>query len=445
MATRIRARQAGVTRPRASRRASPREITVPPRNDFPVVAVGASAGGLEAVSKLLDAVPADSGMAFIVIQHLDPTHESMMVDLLGGHTTMKVRQVVDAMPLERGHVYVIPPQSYLSIRDGSLHLSSPRERRGARMPFDFFLRSLAGECGRRAICVVLSGTGADGSLGLTAIRENGGLIIVQDPLEAAYDGMPRSAITTGAADLVLPVAKIPEALAERGRQLQLKAGSKGSVPADKAPDALAQVIDLLGVQASHKFSLYKPGTLLRRLERRMALTATADIDRYLQLLRSDLRERELLAKDLLIHVTSFFRDPKAFDLLAKKVVPDLVRAADLRPHAPCVGSGLQHGRGGLFHRHAVPRGDRGGQAEHPAAGLCLRHRRRCGRLRPRRSLPRHDPGGCDRRSGWPGSSSGKTTTIGYRRRCARPSSSRCRTFSRMCRFRASISSPAGIS
>ncbi len=328
MATRNRPRQAGATRPRASRRASPnkpKEIVLPPRNDFPVVGLGASAGGLEAVGKLLDALPADGGMAFILVQHLDPTHESMMVDLLRGHTAMTVVQAADAMLVERNHVYVIPPQSDLSIRKGALHLSPPRERRGARMPFDFFLRSLAEECGRLAVCVVLSGTGADGTVGLKAIKEKGGLIVVQDPAEAAFDGMPRSAISTGAADLVLTVSEIPEALAARGRQLQLKAGTKGSVPPDQASDALAQIIDLLSAQSPHKFGFYKPSTLLRRLERRMALTATADTERYLDLLRSDPRERELLAKDLLIHVTSFFRDPKAFELLAEKVAPDLVR------------------------------------------------------------------------------------------------------------------------
>src|SRR5271154_158196 len=238
MATRNRTRQASATRSRADQRVSPKEkeIVLPPRTDFPVVGLGASAGGLEAVSKLLDALPADGGMAFILIQHLDPTHESMMVDLLSGHTAMNVLQAADAMPLERNHVYVIPPQSDLSIRAGALPLSSPRERRGARMPFDFFLRSLAEECGRLAMCVVLSGTGADGSAGLKAIKEKGGLIIVQDPTEAAYDGMPRSAITTGAVDLVLPVAKIPDALAARDRRPQSKADDRGPAAPDQTGD-----------------------------------------------------------------------------------------------------------------------------------------------------------------------------------------------------------------
>ena len=140
----------------------------------------------------MDALPIDIGMAFILIQHLDPTHQSMMVELLTGHTAMTVRQATDGMPVEREHLYVIPPGSYLSVRDGALHLSSPEARHGARLPFDFLLHSLAEECGARVICVILSGTGADGSLGLKAVKAKGGLVIAQDPDEAAYDGMPRS-------------------------------------------------------------------------------------------------------------------------------------------------------------------------------------------------------------------------------------------------------------
>jgi two-component system, chemotaxis family, CheB/CheR fusion protein len=269
-------------------------------------------------------LPASTGMAFILIQHLDPTHASMMVDLLAGHTPMKVQQASEGMPLESDHVYLIPPGAYLSICDGALRLSKPRERHGARLPFDFFLRSLSEELGERAICVILSGTGGDGSLGLKAIKEKGGLVIVQDPGEAEYDGMPRSAITTGAVDLVLPVAEIPEVLAKYSRQLVLNGGRKGQVPDDHAPDRLAEFIDLLRTKTSHDFALYKPGTLLRRIERRMALAAIDDTGRYLDMLHRDSGELELLAKDLLINVTSFFRDLKAFELLAEEVIPDLV-------------------------------------------------------------------------------------------------------------------------
>jgi chemotaxis response regulator CheB len=165
-------------------------------------------------------------MGFILITHLDPTHASMMVELLASHTEMKVLQAADGMPLEREHVYVIPPATYLSIHEGALHLSEPTERHGARLPFDFFLRSLAAEYSERAICVILSGTGTDGTLGLKAIKEKGGLVIAQSPDEAAYDGMPRSAITTGLVDFVLPVAKIPEIVANYGAQKH----GRGSAP-----------------------------------------------------------------------------------------------------------------------------------------------------------------------------------------------------------------------
>jgi two-component system, chemotaxis family, CheB/CheR fusion protein len=318
-------RQATTVARRPRRRSSPGRGSPLGHDTFPVVGLGASAGGLDAARRLLAALPAGTGMAFILIQHLDPTHASMMVDLLAGHTPMKVQQAADGMPLEREHVYLIPPGAYLSIQAGALRLSEPRERHGARLPFDFFLRSLAEELGRRAVCVILSGTGGDGSLGLKAVKEKGGLVIAQDLNEAEYDGMPRSAIMTGAVDLVLPVEKIPETLAKYGRQLALNGKRKGLAPEDHPPDRLAEIIDLLRTKAAHDFALYKPGTLLRRIDRRMALGAVDDTSRYLDMLRQDSGELELLAKDLLINVTSFFRDPKAFELLAKEVIPDLVR------------------------------------------------------------------------------------------------------------------------
>ena len=199
--------------------------------DFPVVAIGASAGGLDACRKLLDALPAVNGMAFIIVQHLDPSHDSMMVDLLAGHTSMPVMQAADGMAIERERVYVIPPGVYLSADDkGALRISKPQARHGARLPFDFLLNSLAREYGARAVCVVLSGTGADGSLGLKSVKAKGGLVIAQDIREADYDGMPRSAVATGAVDLVLRAAKIAEALVarERGQRLSARAAEIGA-------------------------------------------------------------------------------------------------------------------------------------------------------------------------------------------------------------------------
>lgn len=312
---------------KANRRQLPARGPPSDANDFSIVAIGASAGGLDACIKFLTALPSESRMAFILVQHLDPTHESMMVDLLAGHTSMPVQQATDGMAIERDHLYIIPPGSYLSVGQGVLHLSAPQERHGARLPFDFLLHSLAEDCGSRAICVILSGTGADGCLGLKSVKENGGLIIAQDPGEAGYDGMPRSAIMTGAVDLVLPVAKIPEALAKH--QAARAAGPPRVLEQkNRAHEWLHGIIELLRTKTAHDFTLYKPGTLQRRIERRMALASigTGDVDRYLEILRNDPSELDLLAKDLLINVTSFFRDPQVFDFLAEKIVPDLVRS-----------------------------------------------------------------------------------------------------------------------
>jgi len=298
---------------------------LPVKTDFLVVALGASAGGLDAFRSLFDALPADVGMAFILIQHLDPTHASLMVELLAGHTKKKVQQAVSGMPLEPGHVYIIPPATYLSVQDGILQLSEPTERHGARLPFDFFLRSLAAGYGKRAVCVILSGTGADGRLGLQAVKNHGGFVIAQNPDEAAYDGMPRSAMTTGLVDFVLPVAQIPGALIAYAARKPSADPEQDSAPEDEVPNLLAGIIDLLRTQTTHDFTFYKQGTLRRRIERRMASAAIVDSNRYLDILQRDPAELELLAKDVLINVTSFFRDPKAFELLAEQVIPDLVR------------------------------------------------------------------------------------------------------------------------
>jgi len=312
-----------MARPRSSRRPQPAPASPRRHSAFPIVGIGASAGGLDACRTFLGAVEPGTGMAFIVVQHLDPTHESMLVELLAGHTPMAVLQATDGVPIEPDHVYVIPPGTYLSVSNGALHLSQPQARHGARLPFDFLLYSLAENCGPRAICVILSGTGADGSLGLKAVKESGGLVIAQEPGEAAYDGMPRSAILTGAVDLVLPAAKIPEALVEYHQRRT----ESGFLPPDAAKAWLPEIIDLLRAKTAHDFRFYKPGTLQRRIERRMALAGvTADhMERYIAILRSDTGELDQLAKDLLINVTSFFRDPQVFDVLAERVIPELVR------------------------------------------------------------------------------------------------------------------------
>jgi two-component system CheB/CheR fusion protein len=294
---------------------------------FLVVGIGASAGGLYACRSLLRALPADSGMAFILVQHLDPTHESLMVDLLASHTAMNVCQAANGMLVEANHFYVIPPGTYLGVDAGALHLSTPPVHHGARLPFDFLLQSLADAYHGRAACIVLSGTGTDGSIGLKAIRKNDGLVLVQDPKEAGYDGMPRNAVLTGAVDSVLLIDKMPEALARYAKALPARNGAPSESPASIREASLTAIIDLLREKTTHDFRLYKKGTLQRRIERRMLIAnvETDDMDQYLQLLRKDEQEAELLAKDLLINVTRFFRDTEVFDLLAAKIIPGMIQ------------------------------------------------------------------------------------------------------------------------
>jgi two-component system CheB/CheR fusion protein len=266
-------------------------------------------------------------MACILVQHLDPTHESLMVDLLVDHTKMAVRLAAEGMLIEPDQLYVIPPGTYLSVGDGMLHVSTPQAPHGARLPFDFLLHSLAEQYGPRAVCVVLSGTGADGSDGLRAVKDKSGLVIAQVPTEAEYDGMPSSAMATGLVDLVLPAAQIPDAIAMHELQPPTAEAGAGAAQRVGPPDRLHEIISLLRARTAHDFTHYKQGTLRRRIERRMAMVAIGidEPDRYIDMLRREPEEPDLLAKDLLINVTSFFRDPEVFALLEEKIVPEMLR------------------------------------------------------------------------------------------------------------------------
>ena len=301
-------------------------------DSFAVVGIGASAGGLQACQKLLDAMPDDLGMAFILVQHLDPTHPSLMAELLARHTRMQVQQATEGMLIAPDTLYAIPPGTYLSVSHGALHLSQPDAPHGARLPFDFLLRSLAEEYASRAVGVVLSGTGADGSIGVQSIRQHHGFVIAQKPEEAEYDGMPSAAIAAHVVDMVLPVAEIPEALIGYNDSLIGNPAALATpAAASLASDAnLTEIIRLLRTTSAHDFTLYKPGTLRRRIERRIGMVGlpSGDTARYLEMLRRTPGELDLLAKDLLIHVTSFFRDPKVFELLAKSTLPALIKRHD---------------------------------------------------------------------------------------------------------------------
>ncbi len=299
-----------------------------------VVAIGASAGGLEACQKLVNGLSPDADMAFVLVQHLDPTHKSMMVELLSHHTRLTVVQAIDGVRLQRAHLYVIPPGSYLAVDDGVIRLSKPAAPHGARLPFDFLLQSLARAPELAVACIILSGTGADGSLGLMAVKAQGGLVIAQTPEEAAYDGMPRSAIATGDVDLILSTGDMQGALEDYQRRRPPQAGVAAPASSPLSQDGFADIIALLRERLGHDFSLYKPGTLLRRIERRIGLAGSgaSGMPGYLKLLQDDGHELELLARDLLINVTSFFRDAQVFDEMEESVIPGLVR--DCKPGQP---------------------------------------------------------------------------------------------------------------
>jgi two-component system, chemotaxis family, CheB/CheR fusion protein len=304
----------------------------------PVVGLGASAGGLEAFQNFLAAVPPDAGLAFVLVQHLDPNHESMLAELLGRRTEMPVRQVTDGMRIEPNNVYLIPPNANLSIVEATLRLSEFSEPRGFRRPIDDFFRSLAVDQGSNAACIVLSGTGGDGSEGLRAVKEAGGLTLVQDPETAKYDGMPNSAVATGLVDKILKVQHMPGAIRD-----YFDRGQASILNLPDVTDFLLKVCEELRHRLGHDFSQYKRSTMLRRIQRRMQVIGETAGEKYLEWLRDKPDEADLLFRDLLINVTCFFRDSEAFDYLRREVIPDLLRgkgAGDtIRIWAPGCSSG----------------------------------------------------------------------------------------------------------
>lgn len=293
---------------------------------IPVVAIGASAGGLDAMAQLLDAMPVDTGMAFLLIQHLDPHHTSQLAELLATHTRMRIAEAVEGMAINANEVYVCPPGYFMAIRFGVLHLSRPVDGDHIRLPIDFLIRSLAEECGERSVAIILSGTGNDGSGALAALHKSGGHIIVQDPEEAEHDGMPRSAIATGLADAVVPLVRMPQEVAETGLQISTAITARTMQPNDYEAADIQTIIALLHQKVGQDFSAYKRGTLERRIHRRMGLRGlpAGALVRYRDELAVNEEECLALAEDLLINVTSFFRDPAVFDLLESSVIPDLL-------------------------------------------------------------------------------------------------------------------------
>jgi len=290
---------------------------------FPIVGIGASAGGLEALDQFLGHVPERCGMAFVIVQHLDPTHKGIMPELLQRATGMKVIQVKDRTVARPDCVYVIPPNKDMSILHGVLHLLEPAAPRGLRLPIDFFLRSLAQDQQERSIGVILSGMGSDGTLGLRAIKEKAGVVLVQDPATAKFDGMPRSAVDAGLADIVAPVEELPGRICAYLLRTPLIARTEVALE-DKKQSALQKAVILLRAHTGHDFSLYKQNTLYRRIERRMGIHQIHKMAAYVRYLQENSQELDLLFKELLIGVTNFFRDPAAWEQLRTQAIPALL-------------------------------------------------------------------------------------------------------------------------
>ena len=308
---------------------------------FPIVGIGASAGGLEAITQLLTHLPIDTGMGFVLLQHLDPKHESMSAEILSRATRMEVSEVKDGTPVQPNRVYILPPNSSMGILNGVLKLMPRTEVRGLHLVIDFFLQALAEDLKNRAVGVVLSGTGSDGTPGLMAIKSLGGITFAQDPKSAKFDSMPQSAIQSGAVDLVLSPQKIAEELAriahdpyvvpaitEIREETLIHDGDEALSPQDSLNHIFLLLRNLCHVDFTH----YKPNTIRRRIERRMVLHRMKDQSDYAKLLSHNPKEVKALYADLLINVTSFFRDPEAFKALREKTFPNLIE--NRAPGAP---------------------------------------------------------------------------------------------------------------
>ena len=310
-------------------------------DDFPIIGIGASAGGLEALELFFKNMPINTGMGFIVIQHLDPTRAGIMPELLQRMTTMKVQQATDALQVKPNCVYVIPPNKSLSILKGKLHLFVPASPRGLRLPIDIFLKSLAQDKLEKSIGVILSGMGSDGSLGLKAIKEKNGIAVVQDPASEKFNLMPLSAIDSVIADIVAPVEELPAKLLDLLCNFpEIQAEPDIHI---KSKSSLDKIIILLRDHTEQDFSMYKKSTLMRRIERRMGIHHIDKIQTYVRFLQENPNEIELLFNELLIGVTSFFRDPAVWEKLKEEIIPNMVKdiptGTTLRAWVPACSTG----------------------------------------------------------------------------------------------------------
>jgi two-component system, chemotaxis family, CheB/CheR fusion protein len=317
----------GAKIPAKSRKHDHAEKAETTETGFPIVGIGASAGGLAAFEAFFSGMPADvdPGMAFVLVQHLAPDHKSILTDLIRRYTRMQVFEVEDGMKVAPNCAYIIPPGCDMAFLNGTLQLLEPSAPRGQRLPIDFFFRSLAQDQRERAIGVVLSGTGSDGTLGVRAIKGEGGMVMAQNPESTEYDGMPRSAIGTGLVDFELPPAEMPAQLISYVNHAFVHP-LKPVAATPKSENTLKKILILLRAQTGHDFSQYKPSTVQRRIERRMAVHQIAGMEGYLKFIQTTPEEVDALFRDMLIGVTSFFRDPETFEALEEQIIPQLFAA-----------------------------------------------------------------------------------------------------------------------
>ncbi len=293
-----------------------------------VVGIGASAGGLEALENFFKNVPGNTGLTFVVVQHLSPDYKSLMAELLSKHTDMAVTRAEDGIEIEPDHVYLIPPKQNITIYNNRLFLKEQQQGQGLNLPIDIFFRSLAEDQGERAIGIVLSGTGSDGTLGSRAIKGAGGMIMVQDMDNAQFDGMPRSVIRTGLADYILHSSRMPDELMQFIKnEFHLKS-SGNSFSIMEKDDTLSKILHILKEGTGVDFNTYKPNTIIRRLERRININQIETVDNYINYLSSSQKEIMTLYRELLIRVTRFFRDTEAFAILKERVIPDILETKE---------------------------------------------------------------------------------------------------------------------
>ena len=308
----------------APSKASPKKKPV--KNDFLVVGIGASAGGLETLEAFFHHMPPEPGIAFVIIQHLSPKHKSIMASLLKKHTEMAVLEIKDATPLEPNCVYLNPPNKNVAVFNGVLHLMEPVKTGAINMPIDFFFRSLSEDQKEKAIVMVLSGTASDGTLGIKAIKGEGGMVMVQDPDSAKYDGMPKSAIETGLVDFILPVEKLPEQLIGYTKHPIVKTPGKIVFSEITGRNQLQKIFALIRSATGHDFSHYKHSTIERRIERRLAVHQIGSLPDYILYMQKNPDEIDILFKNLVIGVTSFFRDPQSYQVIEQQVLVKLIEA-----------------------------------------------------------------------------------------------------------------------